>query len=88
MTLRTAFRDKLAETEQKGIQKGIQQGLKQEAFLFVNRLLKRKFGELSPNLVARLENLAVETLESLGEALLDFNSLSDLINWLETHSTT
>ena len=84
MTLRTAFRDKLAQEKQEGIQ----QGLKQEAFLFVIRLLKRKFGELSPNLVTKLENLEVETLESLGEALLDFNSLSDLINWLETNSNT
>ena len=94
MSLRTVFREKLAQEKQQGIQQGIQQGvqqgiqqgLKQEAFLLVNRQLKRKLGELSPNLAVRLQNLALETLEALGEALLDFNSTSDLINWLETHS--
>jgi hypothetical protein len=52
----------------------------------VTRLLKRKLGQLSPELETRLQSLARETLETLGEALLDFNSTSELINWLETHS--
>ncbi len=79
MTLRTAFRDKLAQEKQQGIQ----QGLQQEAFLLVNRQLRRKLGDLSPNLLTRIENLPLENLENLGEELLDFNSMSDLINWLE-----
>ena len=87
MTLRTAFRDKLAQEKQEGIQEGLQQGiqegLQKEVFLLVNRLLKYKLGDLSPSLVTRIENLPLETLENLGEALLDFNSMSDLINWLE-----
>ena len=68
MTLRTAFRDKLAQEKQEGLQQGLQQGLQegyptrfqQEAFLLVNRLLKYKLGDLSPNLVTRIENLPLK----------------------------
>ncbi|MCU0532932.1 MAG: DUF4351 domain-containing protein [Hydrococcus sp. Prado102] len=32
---------------------------------------------------SRLETLSIEQLEDLGEALLDFTSLTDLQAWLE-----
>ena len=66
---------------QRGIQRGIEQGIQQEATLVV-RLLKRKIGELSPNLEATVMGLPINVLEDLGEALLDFNSVDDLTNWL------
>jgi predicted transposase/invertase (TIGR01784 family) len=47
------------------------------------RLLNRKLGEIPPDLTERIWQLPVEEIESLGIALLDFQSLSELISWLE-----
>jgi hypothetical protein len=47
------------------------------------RLLNRRIGEIPQNLIAQIQELPVEEIESLGEALLDFQSLSDLASWLE-----
>ena len=60
----------------------------QEAFAegevkLVLRLLNRRIGTIPQNLVTQIQELPVEQIESLGEALLDFQSLSDLVSWLE-----
>ncbi len=81
MKLSPVYKARLEEREQIGLQKGLQQ----EATLLVVRQLKRKVGELSPNLEATIMGLPVNVLEDLGEALLDFNSVDDLINWLDSH---
>ena len=52
----------------------------------VFRLLKRKIGNVSPELQATLPELSVETLENLAEALLDFSTEADLQTWLQTKS--
>ena len=70
---------------QQGIQRGVQQGIQQEATLLIMRQLKRKVGELSPNLETKITDLPVNVLEDLGEALLDFDSIDDLTNWLNNH---
>ncbi len=41
-------------------------------------------GELSLPLIGRIEMLSLEELENLGEALLDFQGIADLENWLNT----
>lgn len=48
----------------------------------VLKLLNRKVGNLSPEIIARVSALSLERLEALGEALLDFNSAKDLVSWL------
>ncbi|MBD2291154.1 DUF4351 domain-containing protein [Microcystis wesenbergii FACHB-1317] len=48
----------------------------------VLRQLKRRFGELPPHITETIQKLSVEKLEDLGEALLDFETQADLINWL------
>ena len=48
----------------------------------VLRQLKRRFGELPPNITETIQKLTVEQLEDLGEALLDFETQADLTNWL------
>ena len=78
MKLSPIYKARLDEARQEGIQ----QGIRQEATLVV-RQLKRKVGELSPNLESRVMGLPINVLEDLGEALLDFNSVDDLINWLD-----
>ena len=69
---------RLAPLYEQDREKAIQQG---EANL-VLRLLKRRFGELPPHITETIQKLSVEKLEDLGEALLDFESQADLINWL------
>jgi predicted transposase/invertase (TIGR01784 family) len=72
-----------ATGEAKGLQRGLEQGRQKEAALLL-RLLSRRFGEVPANLTEQIRSLPVENLETLGEALLDFHNLSDLVSWLES----
>jgi len=65
-----------------GIQEGEAIGLQKGEANLVLRLLNRRFGELPPHITETIQKLAVEQLEDLGEALLDFETQADLINWL------
>lgn len=63
---------------------GIEKGKHSEALSLVTRLLNRRLGHsIEDTLVERLRSLSVEELEALGEALLDFTEVGDLIAWLE-----
>ncbi len=66
---------------QQGIQQGIQQGMERERSL-VLRLLRRKLADLPEPLVSAIHQLSLTQLESLGEALLDFTTIADLVTWL------
>jgi Domain of unknown function (DUF4351) len=68
--------------EQRGEVKGKTQGRVEEARALVLRLLARKLGNISPDLVAKIEALPLERVESLGEDLLDFSSIANLEQWL------
>lgn len=62
---------------------GIEKGKQEEALSLVTRLLNRRLGNIEDTLLERLNSLSVDRLEALGEALLDFTSVEDLVNWLE-----
>jgi Domain of unknown function (DUF4351) len=47
------------------------------------RQLKRRVGNLSIEMEARVKALPLERLDELGEALLDFTQMGDLLAWLE-----
>ena len=47
------------------------------------RQLNRKLGNIPRNLTEQIRELPLNKIESLGEALLDFQSLSDLVRWLD-----
>ncbi len=49
----------------------------------VLRQLNRRVGTLEPSLEERIRELPFDRLEALGEDLLDFSDMSDLLNWLE-----
>lgn len=49
------------------------------------RLLARKIGEISVATKSQIAALSRSQLENLGEALLDFHSLTDLEDWLRDH---
>ena len=67
---------------QEGQQQGIQQGQYLTAASFSIRLLTRSLGELSPQVVKKIEKLSLAQLEKLIDALLDFSTMSDLNKWL------
>jgi predicted transposase YdaD len=86
MRLAPLYQQDREQAVQQGVQQGIQQGIQQgrqqgEAYLLL-RQLQRRFGEIPQNLEETIRNLPVERLEDLGLALLDFNTLTDLDNWL------
>jgi predicted transposase YdaD len=72
------YQDILAEGEIKGKT----EGRVEEAKGLVIRLLTRKLGNINPNLLAKIETLPLERVESLGEDLLNFTAISDLEQWL------
>ena len=72
------YQEILAEGEVKGET----QGRVKEARTLIIRLLTKKLGNVSPDLVAKIEALPLERVESLGEDLLDFTAIADLEQWL------
>ena len=79
---------RITYAEQQGEQKGRKQGKKEgrieEAIALVKRQLKKRFGEIPEAINRQIEDLSLESLERLGEDFLDFNSLQDLTNWIES----
>lgn len=53
--------------------------------ILVLKLLQRRVGELSEEVKKQVQALSLEDLEALGEALLDFTVMGDLVNWLQAH---
>ena len=68
-----------------GWQKGQQQGRIEGESGLVLRLLRRRFGALDAEHEAMVKRLPVEELEDLGDALLSFQNVQDLSEWLAGH---
>ena len=64
------------------LQKGEERGKKQEALQLILRQLTRRLGAIAPEIDQQIRALSITQLEDLAEALLDFTSLSDVINYL------
>lgn len=64
------------------LREGEIEGLKRGRRELVLKQLARKIGSIGPQLQARVSDLDSEGLEGLGEALLDFQNVGDLENWL------
>jgi hypothetical protein len=71
---------------ERGIEQGIERGIEQGERSLILRLLTRKFGELPDSLQSPMDRLTLSQLENLGEALLDFATLTDLETWLAQNS--
>jgi predicted transposase YdaD len=84
------YQDILAEGRREGEQRGRQEGRQEgeqigraaEGRSLILRQLTRKLGELPQDMLEQIETLSLELLENLGEALLDFQAVSDLEVWL------
>lgn len=64
------------------LQKGEERGKKQEALQLILRQLTRRFSAIEPEIEQQIRTLPITQLEELAEALLDFSSQSDLVNYL------
>ncbi len=67
---------------EEGMQLGMQLGEQSGTAKTVLRLLQRRLGNLSQSQQERIQGLSTKRLRELGEALLDFNSITDLNTWL------
>ncbi|PIG94308.1 hypothetical protein CSQ79_07435 [Gloeocapsopsis sp. IPPAS B-1203] len=54
---------------------------------FHTLILKKRVGELPQEPQGRIQTLSLKQLEALGEALLDFTAIENLLNWLEVNQT-
>jgi predicted transposase YdaD len=68
------------------LQKGEERGKKQEALQLILRLLTRRFTAIGSEIEQQIRTLSITQLEDLAEALLDFNSQNDLVNYLQNIS--
>jgi predicted transposase/invertase (TIGR01784 family) len=76
------YREAKAEGESIGEARGKAEGKAEEGKSLVIRQLTRKLGTITPQLLDRINSLQIDRVESLGEALLDFTSITDLEAWL------
>jgi Domain of unknown function (DUF4351) len=67
---------------QRDREQAIQEGNKQGEQRLVICLLNRRIGEIDTSLIELIQDLSIEQLENLGEALLDFSGVADLETWL------
>ncbi|MEH2162154.1 MAG: DUF4351 domain-containing protein [Nostoc sp.] len=66
---------------------GYERGKQEQGQTLVLRQLQKRVGELPQEVRGRIQTLSLEQLEALGEALLDFTAIEDLLNWLEENKT-
>lgn len=81
--LETAEREVIMQTITSWEEKGLLRGRKEGELNLVLRLLSHKISDIPSEIQAQIEALEIEQIEMLGEALLDFQSLDDLTNWLK-----
>ena len=77
-----AVQDWLAEGRQEGEACGEARGQAREAAKMTLRLLNRRCGPISEPTTAQIQALPLDQLESLADALLDFQGPADLSAWL------
>jgi predicted transposase/invertase (TIGR01784 family) len=63
-------------------QEAVAEGEVKEGQTLILRLLNRRVGKISIDLESQVKTLPLAQLEELGEALLDFSQMNDLVAWL------
>ncbi len=70
------------EGREEGIGIGREQGIGIGVVKQILRQIRRKFGEISPEIETQIEQLSLEKLDILGEEIFDLATIADLENWL------
>jgi hypothetical protein len=86
MVLSQAYLEWEQQTEQRGEQRGERRGEQIGETRLVLRQLTRRIDDVPSEVRSQIQALSLTQLELLGEALLDFTSLSDLESWLVSNS--
>jgi predicted transposase YdaD len=61
-----------------------QEALQEGEAKIILRLLERRLGVIAPDVQQQIQVLSSPDLEAMGDALLDFSTSSDLLNWLSS----
>jgi hypothetical protein len=77
-------RENVMEITTSWMEQGIVTGRESEGRSLVTKQLTRKLGNLSPEMLARVNGLNLERVEALAEDLLDFTSVGNLERWLDS----
>lgn len=93
---RNAEQRGLEQGLEQGLEKGLEQGLEfgrkegreQGSTTLLLKQLTRLVGELPTDVREQVQQLSLDQSQVLGEALLDFETLSDLQKWLATEDRT
>jgi predicted transposase YdaD len=86
MRLSALYIEKIQEAQQVGEARGRQEGRTEEGQALILRQLTRRVGKVAIEAENRVKALPLERLEELGEALLDFTQIGDLLAWLDLES--
>uniref|UniRef100_UPI00343E50BE DUF4351 domain-containing protein n=1 Tax=Okeania sp. SIO2F4 TaxID=2607790 RepID=UPI00343E50BE len=81
-------RGRITYAEEQAEARGEVKGRQKEAIALIMVLISQRFGEVSEDIKNQIETLPLANLESLVKVFLNFNSLTDLENWLEEHSSS
>ena len=76
------YQDILEQGLQQGLQQGRREGRREGEVTLIVRQLTRRLGEINPALQQQIRALSTLALEELGEVLLDFSAVTDLVAWL------
>ena len=76
------YQDAYREAYREALQVGENRGRQEGEVRSILRILNRKFGTLSPELTNQISALSIERLDNLAEAVLDMQTLDDLVHWL------
>jgi hypothetical protein len=87
-TVQPQEQERIMELTTSWKEEGKLEGLQQGKATIVIRLLNRLLGSLPPNITSQIEALESNQLDELTEALLDFQTLDELIEWLHSKTTT
>ncbi|MCU0542899.1 MAG: Rpn family recombination-promoting nuclease/putative transposase [Oscillatoriaceae cyanobacterium Prado104] len=74
------------QDQQGSVDLGREEGQKAGEIKLIVRQLNRRFGQLNSDTKARIDELSIDQLDNLGEALLDFANIEDLTAWLQANS--
>lgn len=83
MQLSPLYLETVEAIRQEARQEGEARGQMMGQQVLVVRLLDRQVGKISDEMTAAIKSLSTTQLESLGEALLDFEAINDLQKWLQ-----
>jgi hypothetical protein len=63
-------------------------GEKRGMLALILKRMKRKFGEIEPELEQQLEKLSTEQLDALDDVIADFSTVAQVKDWLEKNGST